>query len=280
MRIRHFFFRCFLASGTLLLPSTASAGTFHYDPLTGMVALDTASSPSGALGVYQWSIESGPIQFRNENFIRLSNSVFFFNEPDMISDRSDSQPFDGYFALGKVLPTGIDEASWHTLINLQSDIYTSNLFFDPLFLGGPVFSSYGLLDRPFDNANSLLDLETIPWAETAEMRYDPATGELTLDTSAATSGYISSFAMEAVRPVFDGTAFISPVSDGVISFANLDLLAVVTDVIDPGTYSLGDIMEVGLSQEEFMNLFDEAGFNTRAMTESGRFDLIVEDVAI
>lgn len=149
-------------------------------------------------------------------------------------------------------------------------VYTSDIASTPAFQHGPATFTYGLPDREFDNWADLLDPETLTWAQSAELHYDPATGGVTLDTTGADAGYMSGLALESPF-AFWPEGFVSPVDRAVISTANAEMVVVITDLIAPGVYDLGTILDAGLALETVESLLSESSFTTRARTESGRF---------
>lgn len=277
-----------LVAVLLFRPTPARPFTLHYDPATGMVAFDTATSPSGKITTYELT----GVPLVPKNLIRISNSPFYFANGNVIGDRTDAGSLDGYYAIGEIIVPGLSEPEWLNLFGYR-DVYWSDLSSDPrvfssrsmpgsgnAIFNAPTYFSYGLLDRPFNNATKLLDLEAIQWAETASLRYDPSDGRLILDTSGPTSGYISLLSLEANADIFDSSDYQSPVEGAFYSMADGQRLAVLTDVIPPDVYNLGRVMPPGLTEAEFLGLFDVVAFNTRVDSGSGRFDVMVNDAVV
>jgi hypothetical protein len=219
------------------------------------------------------------IRFRAENHVRISNSTFFASEGDWITDSSDIDPLVGLYTIGDILPIGLDEETWTSMFRRQSTqdsesigtyYYSDPLASDGAFVNGPAEFVYGLPDRPFDNRLDLLDPDEIQWATTAVLRYRAINGELLLDTSGPDGGYISSFTLESESAFFD-EAF-DPPTDSPLVIRRPGELSQYVEIIEPGVYSLGQILEVGLSEAEFGETFTSARFMTRTGYDLGSFD--------
>jgi hypothetical protein len=264
----------------LAMPNAASAALeFFYDPASGNVAFDTAGSPTGRVGSYQFFLDtSSGIQFRAENHIRVSNSPFYSSEPHWISDDSDVDPLVGFYTIGDILPIGLDEHTWTTMFRPQWEndpealgtYYYSDVLATDSFTDGPAEFVYGMPDRPFDNRLDLLDPDEIQWATSAVLRYRAFSGELLLDTTGPVGGYISSFGLESNGGFID-EAFTPP-TDSPFVLQIPEQLALFAEVIEPGVYSLGRVLDAGLSQAEFEATFTSARFMTRAGYDFGSFD--------
>jgi len=266
---------------------------FFYDPATGAVAFDTAGSPTGFLAAYEFFLdgrEADGFAFRGENHVRISNETTFASEPSWLTDSSYTKPLQGFYSIGEVFPVGLSESQWSTLFR----IYTigtvgesiGRYFYSDLIAPGQgsapstltIDFVYGIPDRPFDNRLDLLDPDEIQWANTAALRYDARTGELTLDTTGADSGYIASYNLTS-DGAFNGAAYTPP-TDSQFVIGDANNISLFTSILEPGVYSLGAILEAGLSSQEFEHIFATASFIARAGYDLGSFDFEADGQAL
>ena len=136
---------------------------------------------------------------------------------------------------------------------------------------------YGRPEGEFDNKWDLVDPNTLVWAQAAKLIYKPHNGELLLDTSQANGGHISSYWLRS------NSAFLpddyDPIVDSALSSATDSDLGLFADAIEPGLYSLGEVLAPGLSQSEFESVFTLARFLGQAGFAGGSFDLEVDGQA-
>ncbi len=289
-----FFIRGIIAT-LIVFPAHATL-KFYYDPATGNVSFDTTGTSSGELltyGLYMrvTGISNPPvyppdiqtIRFRNENLVRLSNTTFFQNDPLAISDQSIGNPAQGLFTLGDILPAGLDEETWSRLFARSA----WGEFHDPSIAGGwwgqhtytaeignlnPAAEFfYGRPEGEFDNRWDLVDPDTLQWASQATLTYDPATGEVVLDTTGPDSGHITTFWLKSTDPRFLlGNALEIP---GMNLFPSVQNdLVYRGDALEPGVYSLGDILDTAISAEDIDTLFERRQFLAREGFNQASFD--------
>ncbi|MEM7575999.1 MAG: hypothetical protein AAF328_00875 [Planctomycetota bacterium] len=284
MRSRiHLFGVCFSFSLVLLvLPwgvrSADASLTIYYDPGTGNVAFDTASTPTGRMTTYQFSASSNI--FLPENHIRISDAVGYSSEPDWISDRGrPGEVLTGYFSIGNVFPAGMSEDVYRNDYIPQIATYESDISGIPngelptsFIGGGGFFWEYGQPDRAYDNYWETIDLDTLNWAESAVIGYDGWTGELWLDTTGPGSGYLSTFHLVANKPVFDPDAFVVPFDTPLTLATETSIAAAAGYPVKPGVYSLGRILEPGLSADDLAGMFEVSRFLGQAGVEGSGFD--------
>ncbi|MEM1444809.1 MAG: hypothetical protein AAGF84_02035 [Planctomycetota bacterium] len=268
---------CF-ALGSMLGNEANASLTVYYDPGTGNVAFDTASTPTGRMTTYQF-LAQGDI-FRPENHVRISDAVGFSSEPHWVSDRvRPGDVLTGYFTIGEVFPAGLTEDQFFNQYTPQIDTYESDISNLPngdrltSFIGGDgFFWEYGQPDRPYDNYWDTVDLDTLDWAESALIGYDRRTGELWLDTTGPNSGYISTLHLVATQPVFNPDAFVQPFETPLV-LADATTIAVAAGYpVEPGLYSLGRVLAPGLSPDVLSGMFDTARFLGKAGVEGSGFD--------
>lgn len=247
-----------------------AALVIHYDPDTGNVSFDTAGSPTGRLGSYELTIDPSKtdVRFRPENHVRVSNSPFYFSRPLLIGDDADFDPLVGLFTIGDILPVGLGQ-DWYNVFG-TTPYYSDVLAGDGAFMYGPVAYSYGRPEGEFINRLGLLDPDELDWAQTATLSYDVNTGEVVLKTDGPGSGYMSSFIIES------GSAFLpdafTPPTDSPFVIQSPTTLSQFLEILEPGVYSLGEILAAGLSAEEFTASITDARFMTRAGYDFGSFD--------
>ena len=267
-----------LTCSTLSLTASGQLLTVYYDPATGNVAFDTSTTPTGGLTSYEFLVQGfpdGPIAFRGENHIRLSDSVFFTDHPWSISDRTRfGEDWRGYYTIGDVFPAGLDAATWETeyldyIIPYAGSVLRPQ---DPdLFQLRAVDWVYGQPDREYDNLVDWIDPDTLTWAQSATLQYREATGEVFLITNGSGGGHISSFLLSSDGR-FLPDAYTPPI-ETLLNSTTEDLIGTAADYpVEPGVYSLGAILEAGLSLAEFESLFTQAKFMERAGFNGGSFD--------
>jgi hypothetical protein len=271
----------------------------YYDPATGNVALDTAATRTGAIYGYGFFTSyfflvdnrPVPVPFRPENHIRVTPSPFYFSNEEELSESLFSNPIRGLFTLGNIFPAGLSEEVWFNAFH-----HTNSR--DPLFQSwwetlphaynytdaigeGPALPAefiYGTPDREFDNKWDLVDPATLPWAKTATLVYRAWNGEVLLDTTGVDSGYISYFLLKSNGEFLP--AGYTPFTNSPFYVAEPNLVSLTGDAIEPGQYSLGEILQAGLSATEFENLFTEARFIGRAGFNGGSFNFETDGVAM
>ncbi|MEM9752618.1 MAG: hypothetical protein AAF916_04460 [Planctomycetota bacterium] len=256
--------------------------TIYYDPGTGNVAFDTASTATGLLTTYQmfdldWLDQSG-VGFLGENHVRISDAVAYSAENWWISDRTrPGEVLDGYYSIGNVFPVGLTEDELRNDFLQGVSYYHADI--ETEFYGIRGFESsepydvvYGQPDREYDNYWETIDLSTLDWAETAVIGYDAWTGELWLDTTGPDSGYLSTLHLVATEPVFDPDAFVSPFETPLTLATTTSIAAAAGYPVEPGVYSLGRIMPRGLSAEALAGMFETARFLGQAGVEGSGFD--------
>ena len=249
---------------------------FYYDPLTGNVSFDTSHTRSGVSYSYGLNFGSNSsLEFRYENHIRLSNSSLYFSEPNMLSDNALSPPFEGLYTIGDVLPVGLTEVEWTNLFPvLRGLVFEDSHTYTDVIGGGsppPAKFIYGLPEGEFDNKWDLVDPNTLDWAQAAKLIYRPHSGELLIDTSQASGGYISSYWLSSNGEFL--TDDYDPIVDSALGSATDSDLGLFADAIEPGLYSLGEVLAPGLSQSEFESVFTLARYLGQAGFAGGSFDL-------
>lgn len=277
----------FAAIGTLAAPSAEAQLRFYYDPDTGNVALDTVDTRTG--GIYSYALginEPSSIRFRSEELISLTNSTFVDRSPDLIGEFATSTLLSGYFTIGDILPSGLSEMSWTStfakhyftepLYDEASDsgfhLYTDRPAGSrPDYWAGPAEFIYGQPDREFDNRWDLVDPDDLDWAESATLVYDPATGNVTIDTARGEGGgYTSWFILESEGGFLPDN--FTPWIDSPFTSATTDLIGFAADAVEPGVYSAGSILAPGLTLEEVQSTFTSARFVSRAGFGGASFD--------
>ncbi|MEO1497683.1 MAG: hypothetical protein AAFV43_11095 [Planctomycetota bacterium] len=265
---------------------SASGGvlTAYYDPFTGAVALDTLTTRNGEALMYAFELDplATDIRFNADNWVRLSGSTLFMQTELVISEGTLSPPLNGYYTIGEILPPGIDEATWQSLF-ARPNAEPGSLIYNDILGGGlglPSEFIYGLPDRPFDNRWDVVDPDSLDWAAAATLVYDATSGELVLDTTGPDGGHIASFTLRSDDAFLADNYAPLPTPTSPINSATSGSVFVSADAIEPGAYSLGAILEAGLSQAEFEALFNEATFIARAGFGQASFDFATYGVSM
>jgi hypothetical protein len=275
--------RSLLFVATLLLSRSNAAHAalkFYYDPVTGNVAFDTAATRSGKLHSFVLNISrqgNPPFTFLYENQVRLSTSTFFTSEPRQISDSTQGEQWEGLYTIGNILPANLAETTWttffETFLAAGPSGQGSHSYVD--IVGGgmpePAEFLYGAPSGEFKNRLDLVDPDSLSWASHAELRYQPATGEVQVTTQGPLGGYITglhlksngSFLPQGFAPTFTTGPFTETTTT--------DIFAMV-DLIEPGQYSLGEILPAGLSSQQFSEAIASARFSGRAGFKQIAFD--------
>ncbi len=291
----------------LAAPDAAATVKFFYDPETGNVSFDTTQTRSNELlsislylpaGLVPSIVEHVPdeimaLRFRNENFVRLSNSPYFFNKPAMVTDQMIGQPARGLHTLGDILPVGLTAYTWERLFArygltgdthdpaLRDEYYGQHGYTDAIGQGNPPPAEfiYGHPGRPFDNRWDLVDPDTLQWAEQATLIYHPWSGELVLDTTGPNSGHIASLWLKSSDPRLR-VEHASEVS-GMTRFPSVnDDLVYWGDALEPGVYSLGNILATAISIDELETMFEERQFIGREGFGQASLDFATHGVSI
>lgn len=290
-----------LAIGMLMLqlatafPAHATL-KFYYDPATGNVSFDTSETRSGGIYSYYFSTSRGSAQrleFRYENFIRLSGTSLSFTDSWSIGEGSFSSFWQGLYTIGDILPTGLSEDTWKTYFTLARTIqgprYSRTvasptgayyLYTDVVGGGTPPEASfiYGRPEDEFQNKWDLVDADSLTWATRAQLIYHPWDGEVLIDTAGENGGYISSFELRS-KGEFLPEKF-TPFATGPLIGADVDTVFQFADAIEPGRYSLGHILPPGLSAQEYEATFAEANFLSRAGFKFRSFDFETDGIAM
>ncbi len=267
---RAFAFRAlFSVLGVLILAGPVDATlTFYYDPATGNVAFDASQTRSGVLHSYVLSISplgAPPIEFLSDNWIKLSNSGIYAQEPRHLFDTNSSGGWQGLYTIGNVLPPGLSEEFWTTYFASTASAgpgEANHGYVDIIGAGvnpPPAAFVYGPASGTFNNAQDLIDPDAIPWAEQATLVYYSATGEVAVDTTGPNGGYITLVALQSNGGLLpDG--FAPDIAPGPMSEATENRIFLLGDVIEPGLTSLGRILPTGLSRSGFENRLTSAKF--------------------
>ena len=290
-------FRVFLAaivaicSGLVFAGEASASLTYFYDPDSGTVAIDTANTRSG--GVYVFSLVLNPYasatRFQPEDHIRLTNSTFYSSKELLIGDSSLSEPIVGYHSLGTILPGDLSESMWLTMFD---DTYPhggyrpthtalgANSYND--IIGGGVVPSpaqfvYGLPDKDFDNRLDLVDPDSLTWASRATLVYHAANGNLDLVTNGDGGGYMTGFVLQSAGH-FHPEKYKPPQT---VPFSQADesTIGLYANLIEPGKYRLGKILDKGMTLDELESLFTDAKFAGRAGFGSVGFDFATKGQA-
>ncbi len=276
-----------LAMSFLFAAPAGATLKFYYDPDTGNVSFDTAETRSGGVLQYYFDFNDAhsapPWEFRPENMIRLSTSSLYMATPTDISDSTQSTPWRGLYTIGDVMPVGLSEETWTTTFvqtaNPKAGTYCYG--YNDVVGGGRLPAAefiYGPPEGEFDNKWDLVDPDTLDWATTAKLIYRPRSGEVLIDTRGSTSGYISALLLQSDDQFLpDG---FTPFADGPFNSATEDLVSLFADAIEPGRYSLGQILPSGMTSAEFEASLTSAKFLGRAGFSGGSFDFVTHGRAM
>lgn len=275
---------CLVLHQLTLAPASATL-VFYYDPLTGNVSFDSANTRSGALRIYQLELfPSSPIRFRPENFIRTFSSTYGIARDNKIGDASLSDPVSGLYTIGDILPPGLSAETWASIIphpnfGVGSPVagaigYAYYLDELSMGLGPPPEMVYGRPDREFDNRWDLVDPDTLNWATSVTLVYRPWNGEVLLDTTGSEGGYITGFVLES-NDDFLSDNFIKFIESPYFG-ATSSVIGLFADAIEPDIYSLGTILEAGLTESELGSKFNSAKFFGRAGFAGASVDLTTD----
>jgi hypothetical protein len=219
--------------------------------------------------------------------IRLSQSPLFTQTPTSIGDSTSTEPWKGLYTIGDVLPIGLSAQFWYnsfvysttgTTLRRKAQ-YTYG--YNDVIGGGTAPEAVLIYGRPegdFDNKWDLVDPDTLNWATSATLVYRDWNGEVLIDTTGPESGYITHFVLKSAgkfRPdEFTGisNSALREASDSVVFQAN--------DAVEPGIYSLGLILEAGLSSEQFASIFTETKFMAQAGFNGASFNFAADGVAM
>lgn len=275
-----------MATVSLGVSAAGRAGaalTYYYDPDTGTVAIDTAGTRSG--GVYIFGLRLNPqaseIRFRTEEHLRLTNTTYFESRETQVAEGSLSTNIIGYYSIGEVLPSGLSEETWLNLFddenypccyNSADQGFGHDFYTDVVGGGKPPEADfvYGLPNAEFDNRLDLIDPDSLTWAEQATLVYHAANGKVDLVTNGAEGGYITGYILQSVGE-FMPEHYKAPLTVP-FSQANESVIGLFADLIEPGKYKLGKILEKGMAPEEFEAVFTKATFAGRAGFGSTNFD--------
>lgn len=274
---------CVVASQT----TTSAQLAFHYDPETGNVSFDTVGTASDGLHMYILALPYGGMQFRSENFTRLTASQLITSGTHMLSEAFvGAGSVSGVYTIGDVLPVGMTESEWSGLFATQwvgsstpSSSWYSYMVGRESGVGfrfgeEPAEFIYGLPDRPFDNRWDLVDPDTLTWASEATLVYRDWSGELLVDTRGGTGGHISMILLESDGR-FDASGF-EQFAGGPFNVGDSDTLAIIADAIEPGLHSLGTVLPTGLSAEALEGVFTTNLFLGRAGFQGSSFSILTE----
>ena len=255
--------------GYLLIdvPTAHATLKWYYNPLTGNVSFDSCDTRSGGLYTYAFEIYASPpaFTFRTENLLRLTTSTFFTDLTNSIGEGSFSTSLSGLYTLGDILPAGLSEHVWtttftYTLENHNNhELYSYN-YSDVVGGGQPPKAQfiYGAPSGEFKNKWDLVNPDTLKWAKTATLVYQPWNGKVLVDTTGSTSGYITGILLQSNGQLLAGG--FAPDITGPFNTASPKLMSIFADAIEPGVYNIGTILEGGLTLAEFEAKFTSAQF--------------------
>ena len=259
---------------------------FYYDPETGNVAFDTSGVPGDSIWLYGlWlNDEIAGFNFNPDAQVRLTLGSIETPTPTYVAEASLSERFGGYLTIGDILPTGLTSEQWSSLNNWY---YSVDSLQELATLPGYWIASYrdesddsqrieeaefvyGQPDRPYENRWDLVDPDDLDWATAATLVYDPATGELVIDTARGEGGgHISWFILESEGGFLPEN--FTPWIDSPFTSATTDLIGFAADAVEPGRYSAGRILAPGLTLDEVESTFTSARFVSRAGFGGGNF---------
>lgn len=292
---------------TAVLAAVLSTGTaspalavlrFYYDPDDGNVSFDTTQTDTGVVFSYSLGINRSlsSIRFNTENLVRLTNSMFATVTDVLIGEGTTSNPLKGLFTIGNVLPSGLSEETWNEtfgtlalhgfhpitngIVNYHITRKGSHFYLDAIGQGHPEPAElfYGPPEGEFDNRWDIVDPDTLDWAQTAILTYRAWSGEVIIDTTGEDSGYITSFLLKSNNAFLP--ANFTPFIDSPFNTSRPDLIGQVADAVEPGQYSLGNILQPGMTLQEFEATFTSARFLERAGFKGGSFDFEADGLAM
>ncbi len=271
-----------LLAMTLLAAPCGATLKFYYDPDTGNVSFDTTESRTGSLYAYAFEAYTSAWKFRAENLIRLSNSTLFTALPTTVGEGTVSAPWRGLYSIGDVFPIGLSETELHSTVGylFEPTRPVQYLYADQVGGGDPPPAQliYGRPTGEFVNRWDLVDPNTLDWATAATLVYRPWSGEVLIDTTGDSGGYISGIVLASAGQ-FIANDF-DPFFHGPAVEATEDLIALFGDAFEPGRYSLGQVLRAGMTHEEFESLFSRAEFFARAGFRSAEFNYDAEGLAL
>lgn len=271
--------------------------TFYYDVATGNVAFDTSALATGQIMSYVLNLAKPyegspppPFEFIPKNHITLTNTTLVDSYHSTIGEVTFSTPMRGLYTIGNILPPGISEDLWTTYFDqsvldyntpLRRDFgYHSILELTGLGQYEAVLNVNFVYGRPageFVSRVDLLDPDSLQWAEAATLRYHAGTGELIVDTSGPSSGYIISIFLQSTHG-FLAENFAPDFNPGPVNVADSGTFYSVVDLLDPGMHSLGRVLPVGWTSSQFEASFSRAEFISRAGFGSNNFDYAVDGI--
>jgi hypothetical protein len=260
--------------GMLPLRYAEATLKLYYDPLTGNVAFDSSETRSGGIYGYAFVIyaKPRPFDFRPENHVLISG-VLESSFVNRITEGTLSAPWEGLYTIGNVMPVGISETLWKSWVSPSSPSSPLSFDYADLIGGGfppPPEFIYGPPEGRFKNEWDLVDPDTLTWASAATLVYRAENGEVLIDTTGTNSGYICSFLLESDNAFLPGG--FEPFLDVPLTGATAESVFLFADAIEPGIYSIGQILPAGMSNDQFQALFTRAHFIGRPGFSSGSFD--------
>ena len=255
----------------------------YYDSVTGNATVDLTNVTDGTTAGYTLSVASicnDPCAaFRPENHTPFMGSTFVTANADTIGESNFSGVPGGVYSLGNVFPINLSEAE-------LTAYFTRQPVFDLVkyFVIGPVGSGAAHAFQPIYSPSpfpTLNDVSIGPesfaeqWATESTLSYNPANGELSIDSTGDQGGALFSYEIEFDSPIVNETNFVQShnVGEGDSDVSTDRIFEVSWSGISAGLHSLGNVLPSGLSEVDFESSILHARFLGEPGHDVASFDI-------
>jgi len=246
--------------------SVSADGTIYYDAPTGEMFFEVDTPGTG---ITAFELRSNSSQLIHSQYQRLGGSTTLFKtSATTITDHAGfgTEKPEGLYSLGAIYPSNM------TLDDLIADLTGG------YGVGVTPHSFVFELGRPIGtpiNDVRLAPLTDDAWATAATLEYNEGSGELTL----VADGYLTSLGLKpSATSVWHGDAFGIADADTKTGFDGSYYYSM--GLLEPGEYSLGALLEAGLSSDQFVGAFDGAKYLGQAGVGASNFDFATADSAL
>ncbi len=237
----------------------------YYDGETGNVTIDFSDVTGGVLSGYSWGL-ARHYEFIRENHTPFMDTFWMDSTKTLLSEFSWTGVNPGVYSLGNVLPSGLtrDELTGYFQAGPGGEMPAPGLSYEAGgAIGSAVYHFFAPQYRPspFPALNDTsVGPPAVDWATEVVLTYNETNGELGIDATGENGGAFMSYFVRFRDPIEDLSNHEPITSKDFLVSTPLELAEVSMAPIEAGRYSIGRVLEPGLSADELDGLITDSLF--------------------